>query len=67
MWFAKNFKSVSAAARGSIGEGDGVGRGQEYNKSREAANQSSVEEAATMQSSLEPSKGSAKAAGDQEG
>ena len=23
-WFAKNFRSVSAAERGSIGEGDGV-------------------------------------------
>ena len=64
---AKNFRSVLAVARGSIGEGHGVVPGQEYNKGKEAAHQSSAEEAAAMQSSLEPSRGSAEAAGGQEG
>ena len=41
-WFAKNFRSVSAAARGSIGEGDGLAPGQEYNEGEEAANQGSA-------------------------
>ena len=46
-WFAKNFRSVSAAARGNIGEGDGLVPGQEYNEGKEGAYQSSVEEEAT--------------------
>ena len=36
-WFAKNFRSVSVAARGSIVERDGLIPGQECNKGREAA------------------------------
>ena len=41
--FAKNFRSVSAAVRGSISERDGLIPGQEYNRGREAAYQSSQE------------------------
>ena len=41
-WFAKNFRSVSAAARGSIGKGDGLAPGQQYNEGKEAAYQSSA-------------------------
>ena len=48
-WFAKNFISVSAAARGSIGKGDGVVPGQECNEGREAENHISAEEAASTQ------------------
>ena len=36
VWFAKNFRSVLTAARGSIGERDGLILGQECNKGREA-------------------------------
>ena len=61
-WFAKNFRSVSAAATGIIGEGNGVVLGQEYNEGREATDQGSAK-AATMQLSQEPSKGSAEASG----
>ena len=42
MWFAKNFRSVSAVARGSIGKGDGLVPSQEYNEGREGAIQSSA-------------------------
>ena len=65
-WFAKNFRSVSAAARGSIGKGDGLVPGQEYNKDKEAIDQGSAEVAAT-ESSWEPNRGSAEATGSQEG
>ena len=53
-WFAKNFRSVSAVARGSIGERDSVILGQEYNEGREVTDQCSVEEVATTQSSNSP-------------
>ena len=39
--FAKNFISVSATERGSIGEGDGLVQGQEYNEGREPADRGS--------------------------
>ena len=65
-WFAKNFRSVSVAARRSIGERDGVVLGQEYNEGREGAFQSSVEAAAT-QSSQELNRGSAEATRGKEG
>ena len=42
-----HFKSVSTTERGSIGEGDGLVPGQEYNEGREATGQGSVEAAAT--------------------
>ena len=53
-WFAKNFGSVSVAARGSIGKGDGLIPGQEYNEGREAAFQTSAEAARATQSSQSP-------------
>ena len=61
-WFAKNFRSVSAAARGSVGEGDGLVLGQEYNEGREAAFQTSVEATRCYAIQPEPNRGSAKAA-----
>ena len=66
VWFAKNFESVSAAARGNIGEEDGLVPGQEYNKGKEAANRGGAE-AATTQLSREPSRGSAEASGATQG
>ena len=39
--FAKNFKSVSTPARGSIGERDGLIPSQEYKKGKEATNRGS--------------------------
>ena len=62
VWFAKNFRSVSAAERGSIGEGDGLVLGQEYNKGIEAAYRGSAE-ATAMQFNREPNKGSAEESG----
>ena len=62
VWFAKNFRSVSIAVRGSIGKGDGVVPRQEYNEGRGGAIQSSAE-AASTQSSLEPSRGSTETTG----
>ena len=41
-WFAKNFRSVSTVARGSIGKGDGLVPGQEYNEGREGAIKSNM-------------------------
>ena len=61
-WFAKNFKSVSAAVRGSIGERDGLIPGQECNEGKEAADRGNVEAVAT-QLSQEPGRGSAEASG----
>ena len=61
-WFAKNFRSVSATARGSIGEGDGLIPGQEYNEGREVADRGSAKVAAT-QLSQEPNRGNAEASG----
>ena len=65
-WLAKNFKSVSVGVRGSIGKGDGLVPGQEYNEGREGAFQSSAE-AATTQPNQEPNRGSVEATGGQEG
>ena len=61
-WFAKNFISVSAAVKGSIGKTDGLIPGQECNKGRESSRLSNTAGAAATQSSHSP----AEAAGGQE-
>ena len=60
-WFVKNFISVSAAVSGSIGEGDGIVPGQEYNEGIEAAYQIITE--ASTQSCREPRRGNIEVAG----
>ena len=66
-WFAKNFISASAVARGSIGERDGLIPGQEYNRGREATYQGSAEAAKSYTIQKRPRRGSAKAAGATQG
>ena len=66
-WFAKNLKSVSAAERGSIGEGDGVVPCQECHEGIKAIDQSNMENVATTQSIQEPNRGSVEAAWGEEG
>ena len=55
-WFAKNFISVSVAARGSIGKGNGLVPGQEYNDGREATDQGSAKQPRAQQGQRKGSK-----------